>query len=262
MLSPLSKSPADLPPADLPPGFRDPETLLHELGQAVRRGVAGRPNHRPFVTLTYAQSLDGSISLSRQAPLALSGRESLCLTHSLRAWHRAILVGIQTVLADDPSLTVRLVPGENPLPVVLDSTLRLPLASKLVQSGSRGLVVAGTTRAGQAAARRLRARQATVLLLAADRRGWVSLPALLDQLGRMGVTSLMVEGGSRVLGSFLRHRLVDQVVVTLAPVLAGGLRAFGRLAPRAGGLPRLAAPVCAAFGQDLVIWGRPVWDRA
>ena len=81
---------------------------------------------RPFVTLSYAQSLDGCIAAKRGQPLALSGPQSLTLTHQLRSAHDAIMVGIGTLLADNPRLTVRLVEGRDPQPVVLDSRLRFP----------------------------------------------------------------------------------------------------------------------------------------
>src|SRR4051794_24685033 len=87
---------------------------------------------RPIVTLAYAQSLDGSIATAARRPLALSSQPALKLTHQLRAEHDAILVGIGTVLADDPLLTVRLVNGPNPVPVVLDSRLRLPSTARLL----------------------------------------------------------------------------------------------------------------------------------
>jgi riboflavin-specific deaminase-like protein len=86
---------------------------------------------RPFVTLSYAQSLDGSIALHNHAPLSLSGPESLCLTHQLRSMHDGILIGIGTVLSDDPQLTVRHWVGHNPQPIVLDSQLRIPAKARL-----------------------------------------------------------------------------------------------------------------------------------
>ena len=85
-----------------------------------------RRHRRPFVTLSYAQSLDGSIATAAGQPLRISSPQSMIMTHALRAAHDAILVGINTVLADDPSLTVRLDEGNNPQPIVLDSQLRMP----------------------------------------------------------------------------------------------------------------------------------------
>jgi 3,4-dihydroxy 2-butanone 4-phosphate synthase/GTP cyclohydrolase II len=98
--------------------------------------IQNGPSHvgRPFVTLAYAQSLDGSLAARRGEPLSLSGLESQKLTHRLRASHSAILVGISTLLADDPQLNVRLVEGENPQPVVLDSRLRTRFKARVFQS--------------------------------------------------------------------------------------------------------------------------------
>ena len=100
--------------------------------------LSGVADHRqrtgcPFVTLSYAQSLDGCIVAQPGQPLALSGAQSLILTHKLRAAHDAILVGIGTVLADNPRLDVRLAPGPDPQPVVVDSRLRFPLNANLLQ---------------------------------------------------------------------------------------------------------------------------------
>ena len=92
---------------------------------------------RPLVTLSYAQSLDGCIAAGPGQRLSLSGPEALMLTHELRAAHAAILVGIGTVLADDPRLTVRLVPGSHPQPVVVDSRLRIPDDCYLLRHGPR-----------------------------------------------------------------------------------------------------------------------------
>ena len=97
--------------------------------------LPSRPG-RPFVTLSYAQSLDGSIAARRGATTPISGPDALRLTHQLRAHHDAILVGIGTVLADDPQLTVRLVAGPNPQPVIVDSRLRLPLTARLLSDGA------------------------------------------------------------------------------------------------------------------------------
>src|SRR5205823_12555295 len=98
------------------------------------QGAAEQHRHssRPFVTLSYAQSVDGSIAARPGQPLALSGALSMTLTHQLRAAHDAILVGIGTVLADNPRLSVRLVEGKDPQPIVADSRLRLPLSANLL----------------------------------------------------------------------------------------------------------------------------------
>ena len=91
---------------------------------------------RPFVTVSYAQSIDGSIATRRRRPLPISGPGAMRMTHGLRALHDGILVGIETVLADDPQLSVRLVEGPHPQPVVLDTRLRTPLEARLLKGGN------------------------------------------------------------------------------------------------------------------------------
>ncbi len=100
--------------------------------QKTLAGFDQRAAGRPFVTLTFAQSIDGSIAAVPGSPLALSSPAALRMTHALRAMHSCILVGIGTVIADNPSLTCRLVTGDNPQPVVIDARLRFPLTYKLL----------------------------------------------------------------------------------------------------------------------------------
>jgi 3,4-dihydroxy 2-butanone 4-phosphate synthase/GTP cyclohydrolase II len=212
----------------------------------------------PQVTLSYAQSLDGCLTTRRGERFELSGLESRRLTHRLRAAHDAILVGIGTVLVDDPRLTARLVPGKNPQPVVLDSRLRFPAEARLLISGSPWIATTAPADPTRLAA--LERAGAQVLVLPASDDGRVDPGALLGRLGELGIGSLMVEGGAAVIGSFLRERLVNFIVLTIAPLFLGGLPSVE--IGRAGGLPRLADLQFAAFGQDLVIWGRPVWQEA
>jgi len=210
-------------------------------------------NGRPLVTLTYAQSLDGSLAARRGQPLALSGSQSLNLTHQLRAAHDAILVGIGTVLADDPCLTVRYSGGNHPQPVILDSSLRIPVGAKLVAEPVRPLWIATTPAASTARRSVLAACGAHILDLPESPDGGVSLPDLLALLAEKGVNSLMVEGGARVIASFLRQQLVDQVLLTIAPCFVGGLPALGALLP--DGFPRLMDTQVELLGEDTIIWG-------
>jgi GTP cyclohydrolase II len=223
---------------------------------------------RPHITLAYAQSLDGSISARRGRPLALSGPESAHWTHRLRALHDAILVGIGTVLSDDPRLTVRLVEGSSPRPVVLDSQLRIPLEANLLkgQSGTGRRPIIGTTVAAPVSrAEALDAAGGQVLFLPATPEERVSLPELLERLGDLEIKNVMVEGGAGVITSFLSQGLVDTVVLTIAPIFVGGLKAVeelvgGELAPDGWSFPRLKDWDCARMGEDLVLWGQPTWS--
>ena len=214
---------------------------------------------RPFVTLSYAQSLDGSIAARRGATTPISGPEALRLTHQLRAHHDAILVGIGTVLADDPQLTVRLVPGPNPQPVIVDSRLRLPPTARLLGDGRPW--IATTDAADRRRQAALEAAGARVVRLPADDAGRVSLPALLAYLHRQGIRSLMVEGGAQVITGILADRLADRLVVTIAPLLLGGLNAVATGRPSGPAalnghlLPALLRPRYRVVGRDVVLFG-------
>jgi GTP cyclohydrolase II len=233
--------------------------VLGDLGVAAR-ARSGRG--RPFVTLSWAQSLDGSIALEPGRGCALSGAESLALTHAVRASHDAILVGIGTVMADDPRLSVRHWTGRSPAPVVLDTRLRTPPTARvLVAAGpDRPVRIACTSAAEEARIAPLAARGASVLRLPAQDNGWVDLPSLLDSLGKASVRRLMVEGGARVLTSFLRAGLGDYAVVTIAPRLLGGLPAVGAL--DLDRTPRFATVASHRLGDDVVLAGPLGWEGA
>jgi riboflavin-specific deaminase-like protein len=207
---------------------------------------------RPWVTLSYAQSLDGSLSTARGRPTALSGAESLKVTHQLRAMHDAILVGVGTVLADDPGLTVRQVEGVDPRPVVLDSGLRFPLKAKLMGQAIKPWIFCA---AGADAEKReaLKAAGAEVIAVGAGEVG-LDLGEVLGALGKRGVRSVMVEGGARVIGAFLAAGLVDWALITIAPTFIGGLKVVEELLPGAA-FPRLVESGIERVGEDVVIWG-------
>lgn len=204
---------------------------------------------RPTVTITYAQSLDGAIAARQGEPTLLSGPESLVMTHRLRAEHDAILVGIGTVLSDDPRLTTRLINGKNPQPVVLDSHLRMPLDARLLH-GPRPPWIAAVEDSDPERVRVLEEAGARVFRLPADAAGQVDLAALLRCLVKAGIRSVMVEGGARVLTSVMSAGLADRIVLTIAPALLGGLRPF---ATPAAPLPHLVAPRYHQLGEDIIL---------
>jgi riboflavin-specific deaminase-like protein len=223
--------------------------------------VEARASHnaedrRPFVTLTYAQSLDGSLAAADGRPLLLSRAESMTVTHRLRAGHDAILVGIGTVLTDDPRLTVRLAPGEQPQPVVVDTHLRTPPTARILRHPKPPWIAAAAP-LPSFDRDRLTSAGADILGLPASPEGRVDLDALLHALFSRGIHSLMVEGGLRILQSFLTLQRVDWVLLTIAPRFVAGKPAFnGNSAP---GLPSLSGTRLAMAGPDILLWGRPVW---
>ncbi len=207
---------------------------------------------RPFVTLAYAQGWDGSITTRRGVVLPLSGAESTRLTHQLRSLHDGILVGIGTVLTDDPQLTVREWNGPNPQPIVVDSHLRMPHTARLFHHPDRRCWVL-TMRPADSALR----NQAEILTLAPDSsQQHVPLTAALELLHKKGITTLMVEGGAKIITAFLRARLADAIVMTVAPRLIGGYKAIGNLGTASmDQLPRIDPIHTQALGRDLIVWG-------
>lgn len=212
-----------------------------------------QPRQRPFVTLTYAQSWDGSITHRVGESLSLSGETSLQLTHQLRSLHDAILVGVGTVLVDNPRLTVRAWQGPNPRPVILDSKLRTPLAAHVLRHPNHQPWIFTCTPEKQE-----RSGRARLFTLPPDDNGRVPLTPALEVLWQQGVTMLMVEGGARVITSMLKAGLADALILTIAPRLVGGQMATGNLDLEGylvDRLPRVSPLHSAMLDPDLVVWG-------
>ena len=247
------------------PGSRDaenhpPSVILREAAKRLGAGSEYcRATGMPLVTVSYAQSIDGSIASRERKPLPLSSSESLTVTHALRSMHDAVLVGIGCVLADNPRLTVRLTSGRNPQPVVVDSVLRCPISANLLRNGSRPWIGC-THRAPGDRRRLLEDSGARVIRCKGTSSKRVDLRALLLSLSDLGINSVMVEGGSKIITSFLAEHLVNQFVITVAPLFVGGLKAIDRsdevVAPR---LPRLVHASYERVGDDLMLLGDPSW---
>jgi 5-amino-6-(5-phosphoribosylamino)uracil reductase/diaminohydroxyphosphoribosylaminopyrimidine deaminase/5-amino-6-(5-phosphoribosylamino)uracil reductase len=213
---------------------------------------------RPQITISYAQTLDGRLATSGGSSQWIGGPESLRFAHELRASHDAILVGVGTVLADDPRLTVRLASGRDPLRVVVDSALRTPHAAAVLRGGAaRGTLVACVEGASRARQEALEAMGATVLALP-QAPGGVDLAALLGALHTRGVASLMVEGGARIITALLAGRHADRLAVCLAPKILGtGIAAVGDLGiERLADAYRLRELRVSACGADTIIDGQ------
>ena len=230
--------------------------LIEQIRRNLESSIA---RDHPLITVSYAQSLDGSIASLSGHPMALSSAQSTLFTHFLRGLHEGILVGIGTVLADNPRLTVREVSGRNPRPVILDSRLRFPLYSWILRQEMKPWIftIPSADRERQTELEKAGAR---VIRVSTDPTGQVDLRALLPQLRTLGLTNLLVEGGAQIITSFLSARLVDQVVITIAPLLIGGLRILDGIGRQNhSGIPRLRNVCYERFDEDLVLRGDLDW---
>jgi len=185
----------------------------------------------PFVTVKFAQTLDGRIATATGVSRWISSPESRKLAHRLRTHHDTILVGVGTVLADDPELTVRLVRGRNPTRIILDSKLRVPLDARVLadQETARTLV-ATTPAADKEKLSTLRRMGIEVLKVPPDTQGRVDVSQLLKTLAQRQISSVLVEGGAETITSFLRLGPADKLVVFIAPKILGkGTDSVGEL---------------------------------
>jgi diaminohydroxyphosphoribosylaminopyrimidine deaminase / 5-amino-6-(5-phosphoribosylamino)uracil reductase len=218
--------------------------------------VKHRLTGRPFVSSKFAMSLDGKIATRTGESRWISSEESRLHAHRLRHQHDAILVGINTVVADDPELTARLDGPDprQPLRIVLDSSLRIRQSARVI--GANTLIA--TTKPG-------RVGLAEVLELPATPEGRVSIPDLLDELGRREILSVLVEGGAEVHAAFFREGLVDKVHAYIAPKLLGGREAPGPLGGEGISLLSEATGLSdvdvTRLGDDVLISGYVHRDR-
>jgi 3,4-dihydroxy 2-butanone 4-phosphate synthase/GTP cyclohydrolase II len=211
---------------------------------------------KPLVTLSYAQSLDGSIAARHGKPLGISSPESLKLTHQIRAESDAILIGIETVLSDNPQLNVRRVNGADPRPVILDTSLRFPTTARLLGEPPHPWIFT-VEGASEERKHRLEGVGADVIRIPADQDGRVDLQEVLFFLGSVGFRTLMVEGGARVITAFLKQNLADQAIITISPTIIGGVRGVQSLL---GTIPHLVGARFSRLGPDFIIWGRFSYD--
>ncbi|MCP9463281.1 MAG: bifunctional diaminohydroxyphosphoribosylaminopyrimidine deaminase/5-amino-6-(5-phosphoribosylamino)uracil reductase RibD [Nitrospira sp.] len=251
---------------------------LRQAGLAVTVGVARREAQElnrayfrwvttgyPFVILKAGMTLDGKIATAAGESHWITGQQARCEVHRLRREVDAILVGVGTVLRDDPSLTARTGPrlarlaGRQPLRLVVDSRLRVPERAKILdhQEAAKTLV-ATTALADPARKQRLQERGVEVLTLPST-GGRVSLRSLMRQLGQRGVTSVLLEGGGELNAAMLHAGLVQRVRLYVAPLLLGGEKAKGLIggqgAARLASAHQLRHLMIRWVGKDLVIEG-------
>jgi len=233
--------------------LREQENRLNE---AYRKYIT---TGRPFVTLKLAMSLDGKIATRAGQSRWITGERARAVAHRMRADSDALLVGVATVIADDPLLTARHVRAHRqPLRVIADSKARTPPGAKIIHAADRPPVIAVTEQAGDGCVRALREAGAEVLVMP-ERAGRVNLAALLDELGRREVASVLVEGGGEIAASIIEEGLADKLVVFMAPKIIGGADAPSAVAGCGAAAIEQAWPVretrCRRLGEDFMIEG-------
>ncbi len=214
----------------------------------------------PYVTLKSASSLDGKIATVTGESKWITGEEARKDVHQFRHTHDAILVGVNTVIKDNPSLTTRLdTGGKNPIRVILDTTLRTPLEANIVNDQAAETIIVTGTEANPERVEKFLGFGVEVIKLETTK---IRIADMLKKLGDQGITSLYVEGGAEVHGSFLKEKAFQRVITYIAPKLLGG-----KSAPTAyggDGIARLEDTVplgiidVKQIGQDIRIIAEPV----
>lgn len=208
--------------------------LLEERKIAVTRGVLKQEcdglnavflhyisTHTPFVTLKYAMTLDGKIATVTKASRYITGEAARERVHADRSRYRAIMVGVNTVLADDPLLTSRIANGRNPMRIICDSRLRTPTNARVVTTAHQAKTIIATCVEDEKRHAAYIAQGCKVLVLP-KQDGRVSMRALMARLGAMGVDSVLLEGGSSLGWSALESGIVKRVQAYVAPKIFGG----------------------------------------
>lgn len=181
----------------------------------------------PWVTVKFAQSLDGRIATKTGHSQWISSLDSLKFAHQLRSAHDAILIGSKTANYDNPQLTVRLAKGKNPVRVVLSASGHLKTDLKLFHDNQAATIIA-TSKKGQKILKQV-LPEIDIIALPVKNPG-LDLESLLKKLAERGITSVLIEGGSGVITSFLKQNLIDRMIVITAPILIGeGIDAIGNL---------------------------------
>ncbi|HXY74072.1 MAG TPA: bifunctional diaminohydroxyphosphoribosylaminopyrimidine deaminase/5-amino-6-(5-phosphoribosylamino)uracil reductase RibD [Dehalococcoidales bacterium] len=253
------KGKAELEKAGITVSLGDHENEAREIIEAYCKYITRKI---PFITAKFAMSLDGKIATRTGDSRYISGDESRRHVHCLRYEHDAIMVGANTILTDDPQLTVRCCTNgglshKQPLRIVVDAGARTPTSAKIFHEPGKVLMVVGENASTD---RKYDYEQlgAEVIVLPA-KKGLIDLPSLLKTIGERQITSVLVEGGGTLLGSLFDAKLVDKVIAFIAPVIIGGKKAVtpvaGKGAESVIDSIKLERVSTRFFGSDIMISG-------
>lgn len=180
---------------------------------------------KPFIVLKAAMTLDGKIATATGQSKWITNETSRAYGYKLRDIYDGIMVGINTVIEDNPMLTARVDGGKNPIRIVVDSSLRIDINANVVQDKSAKTIVATTDKADKDKILKLQAQDVDVIVVDKDENDKVDIEKLLDILGQQNICSILVEGGATLSGSFVAKKLVDKVYFFIAPKIVGGKEA-------------------------------------
>ncbi len=217
---------------------------------------------QPFVALKVAATLDGKVATRNGDSKWISGEASRRFVHKVRDQVDGVLVGIGTILRDDPLLTARRKEGREPYRIVLDSRLKIPEEAKVFEHSPSEVILATTELAPREKVERMERRGVRVLIID-SKEGRVDLRSCLTKLAEIGVVNLLVEGGSQVNGSFLDEGLIDKFLLFLSPKLMGDPQAPGIFGGR--GVANLNEAVALReistkrIGEDILMEGYLEW---
>ena len=213
----------------------------------------------PFVTIKYAQTLDGRIATAAGESRWISSEASLKFTHQLRAAHDAILVGAGTVIKDNPELTVRLVRGLNPLRVIVDSELKISQQAKIFHNiSSAPTLIATIKTATDPQFQNAADSGAEIITIDNDKKGNVDLKKLFKILAERKISSILIEGGAQIITSVLKNNLANRLITIIAPkILGSGIEAVGDLnIKKLGAAKILSIQKVSRCGDDIIIDSR------
>ena len=234
--------------------------MAEEAGRLLEGYIRHRRTGRPLMTVKLAMSLDGRIATRTGDSRWISGEQSRGIVHRLRDRCDVVMVGAGTVLADDPSLTTRDVPGgRDALRVIADSRARTPASARVIhQESDAGCLIACTDAAPPERVQALRDAGAEVVVLP-ERAGRVDLGALMDELGARGALNVLIEGGGGLVAGALEAGVVDRMLLFYAPLIIGGEDAVAGVAgagvARVADAPKLRDVTTRRVGDDLLVEG-------
>ena len=180
---------------------------------------------KPFIVLKAAMTLDGKIATATGQSKWITNETSRAYGYKLRDIYDGIMVGINTVIEDNPMLTARVDGGKNPIRIVVDSSLKIDINANVVQDKSAKTIIATTDKADKDKILKLQAQNVDVIVVDKDKNDKVDIEKLLDILGQQNICSILVEGGATLSGSFVAKKLVDKVDFFIAPKIVGGKEA-------------------------------------